>query len=148
MTKKIEKIFIASDHKGYNLKEFLVTNIPLKYHNIQVIDLGTNDTNSVDYPDYSSKLCEAILENHDNSRGILICNTGIGMTIAANRNSDIRAANCLNNIMAYKARQHNNINVLVLGERFVTTEETLEILKIFLETDFEGGRHTRRLKKI
>ena len=143
-----EKIFIASDHKGVNLKKFLVVNIPIYYQSLKIVDLGTNDTISVDYPDYCSKLCDALLEESDYSRGILICHTGTGMTIAANRNSDIRAANCLNTVMAYKARQHNDANILVLGEKFVSPQDSLEIFKIFLETDFEGGRHTRRLKKI
>lgn len=131
-------IFIASDHAGFRLKEFL------KKH-FELIDLGTDSESSCDYPIFAKKLAEKINgENH----GILICGTGIGMSIAANRFSHIRAALCTNETMAKLARQHNDANVLVLGARIISENIALKCVEKFLSTDFEGDRHQRRISLI
>ena len=131
-------IFIASDHAGFRLKEFL------KKH-FELIDLGTDSESSCDYPIFAKKLAEKI--NGENC-GILICGTGIGMSIAANRFSHIRAALCVNETMAELARQHNDANVLVLGARIIFEDTALKCVEKFLSTDFEGGRHQRRISLI
>ena len=131
-------IFIASDHAGFRLKEFL------KKH-FELIDLGTDSESSCDYPIFAKKLAEKI--NGEN-RGILICGTGIGMSIAANRFSHIRAALCTNETMAKLARQHNDANVLVLGARIISENIALKCVEKFLSTDFEGDRHQRRISLI
>lgn len=131
-------IFIASDHAGFRLKEFLKKSFRL-------IDLGTDTEDSCDYPIFAKKLAEKINEEN---RGILICGTGIGMSIAANRFSHIRAALCTNEAMAELARQHNDANVLVLGARIIFEDTALKCVEKFLSTDFEGGRHQRRISLI
>lgn len=138
---------IASDHAGYKLKDKIIEHLAKSHSHLKVKDFGTNSDESVDYPDYTRLVTEAIIEE-DTQKGILICGTGIGMSIAANRNSDIRAALCMNKIMAEKARQHNDANILVLGSKHVETKEALEMVDTFLNTKFEGGRHARRLNKI
>lgn len=140
------KISIASDHHGVLIKSKIKTY--LDSMDYKIMDLGpSNPDESVDYPDYAKKVCDSILEDEVNF-GILICSTGIGMSIAANRYSFVRAALCVNTIMAERARAHNDANVLVLGTVSLTDAEMLEIVKIFLTTSFEGGRHIRRLSKI
>jgi ribose 5-phosphate isomerase B len=109
-----------------------------------MVDLGTHGTESCDYPIFAQMLVEHVLVDKKN-RGILICSTGIGMTIAANRHNGIRAALCLNERMANLSRCHNNSNVISFGSSLVTNEAALGCLKVFLETEFEGGRHARRL---
>jgi len=138
------KIALASDHAGYALKKELVGRLESQGH--QVTDLGPFSTESVDYPDYAGKLCEAVLEGLAD-RGILICNSGVGMSIAANRYRGIRAALCLFPRMAYYGRRHNNANVLVLGGGFTGTYLAFEIADVFLSEEFEGGRHLRRTDK-
>ncbi len=138
-------VAIASDHHGFKLKSKIInsiTDIEINY-----LDLGTNNTVRVDYPDYAAKLSETMLEERINF-GILICSSGIGMSIAANRYVHIRAALCFNLLMVKQARQHNNANVLIIGSKII--EETLVIRMIdqFISTTFEGGRHIERLKKI
>lgn len=136
-------IAIASDHAGYNLKEFIKDNFDLKW-----VDLGTNsDKKSVDYPDYGFAIAEALVDGQADF-GIAICGTGVGISIAANRNPHIRAANCTDTTMARLTRLHNDANVLCLGERLIGTEVALDIVKTFLETEFEGGRHARRVDKL
>jgi ribose 5-phosphate isomerase B len=140
-----KKLAIASDHKGVELKENIMEFLTDK--KISFIDLGTNSTESVDYPEYSNKLTEIIAEERA-QYGILICGTGIGMSIAANRHSRIRAALCFNSFMAQKSRQHNNANVIIIGSQITDKKTTLEMIDVFLSTKFEGGRHQRRLSKI
>ena len=131
-------IFIASDHAGFKLKEYLK-----KYFDLS--DLGTYDEESCDYPVFAKKLVDQMKEG---DKGILICGTGIGMSIVVNRYKNIRAALCFNEEMTVLARQHNNANVLVLGARIISTEIAKTCVEKFLSTDFEGGRHQRRLKLI
>jgi ribose 5-phosphate isomerase B len=137
------KVAIASDHAGYNLKQFLMDSFDLKW-----IDLGTdNADDSVDYPDFGFEVAQEVAEG-EAEFGIAICGTGIGISIAANRNPKVRASLCTNSTMARLTRQHNDANVLCLGERLTGTEVALDIVKTFLETDFEGGRHQRRVNKL
>jgi len=139
------KIAIAADHGGFQLKENFK-----KYYEKQgivLLDLGTNDENSVDYPDYAAKMAEAI-KSGQATLGILICGTGIGISIAANRYHGIRAALLYNDDAARLAHEHNNANVLVFGGRTMTEEECFRRTDIFLRAKFEGGRHERRLEKI
>lgn len=131
-------IFIASDHAGFELKEYLQTQFNL-------LNLGTHNEESCDYPVFAKKLAIR-LKNDD--KGILICGTGIGMSIAANRFKNIRAALCFNEEMAKLARQHNDANILVLGARIISPEAAKTCVEKFLSTDFEGGRHQRRLELI
>ncbi len=139
------KIVIASDHAGYFLKE-KIKNF-LKDRNYEVFDVGCYSPESVDYPEYGAKAIEKIL-NKEVEYGILICGTGLGMSIFANRFSGIRAALCHEPFSAKMARLHNNANVLVLGGRIIGEAIALEIVKTFFETPFEGERHERRLNLI
>ena len=135
-------IFIASDHAGFDLKAELTACLTSTGHNVQ--DLGTHSKESCDYPVYADKVCSAVLAD-ESSLGVLICGSGIGMSIAANRHKGIRAALCTSEFQARFTRRHNNANVLCLAERVTGKGVALEILKIFLEEDFEGGRHARRV---
>lgn len=137
------KIFIASDHAGVELKSYFISTL----QDIEIIDLGPNSTDSVDYPDYASKVCNALKEDSE-AIGVLICGSGIGMSMRANRYSHIRAALCMTTEMATLTRSHNNANVLCLAARLNNDETNLSILKTFLRTEFEGGRHERRIEKI
>ncbi len=141
----MKKIFLASDHAGFEYKEKLIQS--LKDLNYECIDCGTNSNESVDYPIYAKKLCENVLSNED-SCGILICGTGIGMSIAANRFKKIRATVCWNEETVKLAREHNNSNVLCLGARMLSFEEVLSFAKLFLTTDFTYGKHLRRINEI
>ncbi len=138
------KLLLASDHAGYALKAQLVKKLEAEGH--QVTDLGPFSTDSVDYPDYAADLCESLLEGKA-ERGILVCNSGVGMSIAANRFKGIRAALCLFPRMAQYARWHNDANVLVLGGGFTGFFLASEITDAFLKEHFEGGRHKRRTDK-
>ena len=142
----MQKISIASDHNGVALKDKIIQYLgSLKY---EVVDFGPkNDLESVDYPDYAKKVCESILDE-ETSMGVLICGTGLGMSIAANRCSGIRAALCTDIFMVERARAHNDANILVLGNQISSEKNSLDMLKKFLNTSFEGGRHARRLSKI
>ena len=144
--KNIKTIFIAADHGGVDLKEE-IKNFAFNNLNIEWIDLGTNTTDSVDYPEYGYKMAEAIKAG-EASEGIIICGSGIGISIAANRYSHIRAALCTSPEMAKLSRQHNDANVLALGARIITKETALDCVQTFLETEFEGGRHERRVNKL
>jgi|UniRef100_A0A7C3Z236 ribose 5-phosphate isomerase B len=137
------KIGIASDHRGFRLKEILKASLP----KIKFKDFGTFSEEPADYPDYAFLLTEEI-QKRRLSRGVLICGSGLGMSIAANKAKGIRAALCLNKEMAKMARNHNNANVLVLPANFIKEEEAKEILITFLQERFEGGRHKRRIDKI
>ncbi|CAD7287011.1 Putative sugar phosphate isomerase YwlF [Campylobacter majalis] len=135
------KIFIASDHAGYTLKERIKQN----FSEIEFIDLGTNSADvSVDYPDYSHDLADKIGQNF----GILICGTGIGISIAANRHENIRCALCHDVTTARLAREHNNANVISFGARVIGEEIAFEMINVFLNTKFLGQRHQRRVEKI
>ena len=141
----LNKIFLSSDHAGFELKEkvksFLLDN------NFEYEDLGCSSLEPVDYPDYA-KLLSKKIKDKNNSKGILICGTGIGISMAANRFPYIRAALCTSVEMASKSRKHNNANVLALGGRILEDKLALEIVKEFLYTDFEAGRHSLRVDKI
>ncbi|PCJ25252.1 MAG: ribose 5-phosphate isomerase B [Rickettsiales bacterium] len=137
---------IASDHAGVKLKAKIMASLKAKA--IKTLDLGANASDDrVDYPDYAKKMVEEILEGSPES-GILICGTGIGMSIAANRSSEIRAALCITEPMAELARLHNDANILVLGSKLIDDKLSLKIVDKFLSTKFEGGRHARRIAKI
>lgn len=139
-------IAIASDHAGYKLK-CIITNY-LKNCKISLKDHGTNnDIDPVDYPDYANKVVDSITEEESMS-GILICSTGIGMSISANRRSSIKAALCMNTFMAQMARSHNDANVLILGSKMIESDTAIKIVDTFLHTSFDGGRHIIRLSKI
>ena len=139
------KIFIGSDHGGYNLKEKIkevFTSLGYEFE-----DVGTNSEDSCDYPVYAEKLATKVLDT--NGRGILVCGTGIGMSIAANKFKGIRASHCTDTFSARMTREHNDSNVLCLGERITGQDLALDIVKIWLETPFSNGeRHIKRLKLI
>ncbi len=138
-------IAIASDHAGVGLKAELVSELGKLGH--PTLDLGPNDTSSVDYPDYATKVTSAVNEKRA-SLGILICGTGTGMSISANKVHGIRAALSRTEFEARMARQHNDANVLCLGARVTGASLALEIVKAFLAASFEGGRHAKRVEKI
>jgi ribose 5-phosphate isomerase B len=140
-----ETIAIAVDHGGFNLKAAAIE--AARNQGCNVLDLGTDGTDSVDYPDFAEKLVQALADGRA-SRGILICGTGIGISIAANRHSGIRAALCYDDETATLARQHNDANVLCLGGRKTDEASARSMVKIFLTTAFEGGRHARRIAKL
>lgn len=137
--------YLGTDHAGIKLRDF-VKNYLLE-RKISVIDFSPEENFSVDYPDYAQKVCESVLKNMG-SKGILICGSGIGMSIAANRYKGIRAALCTDSYMAKMSRKHNDANILCLGERISGLGEVEDILETFISTDFEGGRHMCRISKI
>lgn len=139
------RIAFGSDHAGYELKEELKAF--LSRSQIDYKDFGTYNQESCDYPDYVEKVCEAVLSK-EFDRGVLICGSGIGMTIAANKIKGIYAALCDNTYTAEMSRKHNNTNVLVLPGRLIGKTLGVEILKIWLSSEYEGGRHEKRLEKI
>lgn len=139
------RICIASDHGGFDLKSRLIEY--LKKQDFEVSDLGCNGKDSVDYPVYGSMVGEAITQGHYD-RGILICGTGIGISISANRFSSVRAALCYDLTTARLCREHNDANVLALGARQTAPELAEEIVSMFLSTEFEGGRHQRRVDQL
>lgn len=145
MNRKINKFAIASDHAGYDLKESLKRS--LKEEGIDLLDLGPQNSDSVDYPDYGIKLAKAVVED-DGMNGIVICGTGIGMSIVVNRFPGIRGTLCSDVYTAKLCREHNDSNILILGGRVVGQGLALEIVKTWLSTPFEGGRHQKRLDKI
>ncbi len=140
-----QTIAIGADHAGYPLKVSLVED--LKAMGYDVLDMGTNSEVSVDYPDFGYAVSQAVVDERVAS-GILICGTGIGMSIAANRHLGIRAALCTHGVMARLAREHNNANVLVLGARVIGTEVAKECLRQFLSVPYAGGRHEQRVHKL
>ncbi len=138
------KIVLASDHAGFPLKEQLVSRLESQGH--QILDLGPFSTESVDYTDFAQSLCREVLQGNA-EKGILVCNSGVGMSIAANMFKGIREALCLFPMMAYYARRHNDANVLALGGGNTGLFLASEIVDVFLEEEFEGGRHKRRTDK-
>ena len=137
------KISIASDHAGFQLKEDLKKHFKNDY---DFNDYGTDSSESVDYPDFAHRLAEQISEKKE-SFEILICGSGIGMSMVANRYKYVRAALCLNENMARLSREHNNANVLVLGSRLISWEEAIKCFIMFFKSNFEGNRHQARLDK-
>ena len=136
------KILIASDHAGFFLKNKLINYFKKKF---EFIDFGTHSEESVDYPDFAHKLANEI--STKNLSGVLICGSGVGMSMVANRYKNVRAALCFNENMAKLSRQHNDANILVLGSRLISFEEATKSIEVFLSTNFEGGRHQGRLDK-
>ena len=138
------KIAIASDHAGYDIKEQIKKHYGDQY---EWLDLGTDSEASVDYPDFGHKLAQAV-EQNEVAKGIIICGTGIGISIAANRHKGVRAALCTNATMAKLTRLHNDANVLAIGARITGFEVILDCVDAFMGTEFEGGRHERRVNKL
>ena len=140
-----KKVCISSDHAGYIIKEYIKNYLIKK--NIFVIDLGPKNNNSVDYPDYAKKVAKRVKQKKSDA-GILICGSGTGMAISANKIKGIRAAVCYNLKSTHLSRLHNNANVICLGSRLKKKKDIKKIVLAFLKTKFEGGRHLRRVKKI
>lgn len=140
----MRKIAIAADHAGYEYKELLKKHLETKY---DVVDFGTNSTDSVDYPDFIHPAALAV-EKGDCELGIIICGSGNGVAITANKHQEIRCAICWNEDLAKLAREHNNANMISLPARFISQELAKKCVDAFLETEFEGGRHQRRVDKI
>ena len=145
MRSLFKKICIASDHAGYNLKEYIKDFLINK--NVSIIDLGPINENSVDYPDYAKKVSKRV-KSKKSDVGILVCGSGTGMAISANKTKGIRASVCYNLKSTRLSRQHNNANIMCLGSRFTSKGSALRLISTFLKTKFEGGRHLRRIKKI
>ena len=137
-------VALASDHAGFELKEIIKEH--LSSRDVTLVDLGTDSTLSVDYPDFARKVCEAVLTSSA-EKGILICGTGIGMSMMANRYKGIRAALCHDHFSTLAARKHNDSNVLVLGGRILGIDLAKAIVDTWLDTPFEGGRHESRIRK-
>lgn len=139
------KIVLACDHGGFELKEIVKQHLIEKGHS--VMDIGTYNTDSVDYPDYGKKAGEIVAGN-EVDRGIVICGTGIGISLAANKVSGVRCALCTNEYMAKMSRMHNDANMLALGNRVIGSGLALEIVDLWISTEFEGGRHALRVSKL
>ena len=136
---------LGADHAGFDLKEEVINH--LEQNGYQIRDYGTNSRDSVDYPDYVHPIAEAITDGGYNF-GILICGSANGVAMSANKHSNIRAAICWQEEITRLARQHNDANIICLPSRFITVEEALSMVDVFLSTPFEGGRHQRRVDKI
>ena len=145
MNSIFKKICISSDHAGFKLKESIKDFLINK--NISIIDLGPMNENSVDYPDYAKKVSNRIKSKRSDI-GILVCGSGTGMAISANKIKGIRAAVCYNLRSTRLSRQHNDANIIAIGSRLTKKKTALQLVSIFLETKFEGGRHLKRVKKI
>jgi len=141
----LKKIFISSDHAGFKLKEAI--KIFLNKKRYKFTDLGPKNDDKVDYPDYAHKVAKKVKINK-NHVGILVCGSGMGMNIAANRHKNIRAAQCFNLKSTKLSRLHNDANIITLGSRLLNKKNVMSLVNIFLNTKFEGGRHTKRIKKI
>jgi len=142
---KIKKVILASDHAGFKLKESIKRFLIKKRK--KILDLGATNTKSVDYPDFAHLLSRK-MKNKNNIVGILICGSGIGMDMAANKHKNIRAALCYNIKSTKLSRQHNDANVMAIGARLTKKDVALKCVSTFMKTNFEGGRHIRRVKKI
>ena len=140
-----KKICIASDHAGYDLKETIKNHLINK--SVSIFDLGPYEKRSVDYPDFAKKLARRIKAKKSDI-GILVCGSGTGMAITANKIKDIRAAVCYNPKSTRLSRQHNNANIIALGSRLTKKSLSLKLVELFIKTKFEGGRHLKRIKKI
>lgn len=138
-------IAIGADHAGFTLKESIINYLKKKGFTIQ--DFGCSSEESIDYPDYAHPVAEFV-ESHPGSLGILICGSGNGISMTANKHQGIRSAICWKKEVAVLARQHNNANIITLPARFISTEEALEMIDVFFNTEFEGGRHQLRVEKI
>ena len=141
----MKKIFISSDHAGFKLKETIKSYLIKKKRDFE--DLGPYNSSRVDYPDFAHKVARKV-RNNKNNIGILVCGSGMGMNIAANRHKNIRAAQCFNLKSTKLSRLHNDANIITLGSRLLTKKTALSCINVFLNTKFEGGRHSRRIKKI
>ena len=139
------KICIASDHAGYDLKEKIKEYLIKK--DVPIIDLGPLTDNSVDYPDFAKKLAKRLVLKKSDA-GILVCGSGTGMAMAANKFKGIRAAQCYNKKNTILCRQHNNANIICLGARMIKTKEAFSFINFFFNTKFDGGRHSKRINKI
>ncbi len=142
---KIKNIVLASDHAGFKLKEEIKKFLIKKRK--KVLDLGTKNTRSVDYPDYAHLLSKRMKKNK-NQFGILVCGSGTGMSMTANKHKNIRAALCYNTKSTKLSRLHNDANVMTIGSRLIKKKVALKCVDTFLKTNFDGGRHTKRVKKI
>jgi len=140
-----KKISLASDHAGFSLKEIIKKK--LIKNKVKVLDFGPYNKDKVDYPDYAKKVARNISSKKTNM-GILVCGSGTGMAMSANKLRKIRAAVCYNSVSTRLSRTHNNANILALGSRLTNKREALKLVNIFLSTKFEGGRHLRRIRKI
>jgi len=141
----LKKIFISSDHAGFRLKEIIKKYLSKRKMSCQ--DLGPVNDDRVDYPDYAHRVAKKVKMNK-NYRGILICGSGMGMNIVANKHKNIRAAQCFNLKSTKLSRLHNDANIITLGSRLLSTKNALNFVNVFLNTKFEGGRHSKRIKKI
>ena len=141
----MKKIFISSDHAGYTLKESIKTFLNKKGYKYS--DLGPSNDNRVDYPDFAHKVARKVKTNKNNV-GILVCGSGMGMNITANRHKNIRAAQCFNLKSTKLSRLHNDANIITLGSRLLKKKVVMQLINVFLITKFEGGRHKKRINKI
>ena len=141
----MKKIFISSDHAGFKLKEAIKSYLSNK--KLSFIDIGPHNDSRVDYPDFAHKVAKRVKLNKNNV-GILVCGSGMGMNIAANKHKNIRAAQCFNLKSTKLSRLHNDANIITLGSRLLTKKNALSCVGVFLNTKFEGGRHSKRIKKI
>ena len=141
----MKKIFISSDHAGFKLKESIKMYLSKKKLSFQ--DLGPHNDDKVDYPDYAHKVAKKVKVNKNNV-GILVCGSGTGMNIAANKHKNIRAAQCFNLKSTKLSRLHNDANIITLGSRVLSKKNALNYVGVFLNTKFEGGRHSKRIRKI
>ena len=141
----MKKIFISSDHAGYRLKEAI--KMYLENKKLDFYDLGPTNKKKVDYPDFAHKVAKKVKISRNNI-GILVCGSGTGMNIAANKHKNIRAAQCFNSKSTKLSRLHNDANIITLGSRLLTKKNALKFVNIFLNTKFNGGRHLKRIKKI
>ena len=139
------RIALGADHRGYKVKDKIIKHLESKEY--EIVDFGTNSEESVDYPEFAFKVGEGVSKEKFD-RGILVCWTGIGMCIAANKVKGVRAASCISKEAARLTRQHNDSNVLCISARFTPEDQLFEIIDAWLETEFEGGRHIPRVKKI
>ena len=142
---RVSKVFLASDHAGFLLKQTIVKFLIKR--GIKILDLGPKNSNSVDYPDFAHLLARKMKKNKNNF-GILICGSGIGMDMTVNKHKNIRAALCYNIRSTKLSRKHNNANVIAIGSRLTKKNLALKCVSAFINTNFEGGRHLRRVKKI
>ena len=145
MKSLFKKACIASDHAGFKLKEIIKSHLDKK--NLRYTDFGPSNDDRVDYPDYAHKVAKKVSINRSYF-GILVCGSGTGMNMAANKHKNIRAAQCFNKKSTKLSRLHNDANIITLGSRLLSKKNALDFVSIFLETKFEGGRHKKRIKKI
>ena len=146
--KGLDQIVVASDHAGFEFKAMIAQRWKAASASVTLKDLGPHNTQSVDYPDFAEQVCQAVLESSGKTFGILICGSGQGMAMSANKYAEIRAALCWTEEVARLARSHNNANVLCLGARLIETELAFRIIDTFFSTSFEGGRHQARVLKM